>query len=61
MFTRLAFLVLSLAATAAGAACNLLEQLEGSFSGARIGVRKAKIGVDNADERHVGKVMTFCN
>ena len=34
-----------------------LQQLEGALGRARIAIGKAEIGVDDADQRHVGKIV----
>ena len=42
---------------AAGAADHLMQQLERTLGGARIAVAKAEIGVDDADQIELGKMM----
>src|SRR5690606_3530571 len=44
---------------AAGATSNLTQQLERAFRRPRVSVGEAKIGVDNANKRHSGKVVTL--
>jgi hypothetical protein len=43
----------------AGAAGHLAEQLERALGGARIAVGQAEIGVDDADQGHVGEVVAL--
>ena len=44
---------------AAGAADHLMQQLECALGGARIAVRQAKIGIDDADEVELGEMVAF--
>ena len=44
---------------AAGAAGDLMEQLEGPLGGAQIAAVQAEIGIDHADQGQVGKVMAL--
>lgn len=50
---------MALQARAPGAPCHLREQLKRPLRRARITVGKAEIGIDNADKRHQGKVMSL--
>ena len=47
----------ALLAGAPGPAGHLAEQLEGALGGARIAIGEAEIGIDDADQRHVGKIV----
>ena len=47
------------AGVAAGAADHLMQQLEGALGGARVAVVEAQIGVDDADEVELRKVMAL--
>ena len=49
----------ALLAGAAGAAGHLAEQLEGALGGARIAIGQAEIGIDDADQRHVGEIVAL--
>ncbi len=49
----------ALLAGAAGAAGDLAQELEGALGGARVAVGEAEIGVDHADQRHVGEVVAL--
>ena len=42
-----------------GAANDLMQQLEGAFGRARIAVGQTEIGVDDADQVELGKVVTL--
>src|SRR5712691_4325025 len=44
---------------APGAADDLMQQLEGAFGGARIAIRQAEIGVDDADQIELGEMVTL--
>ena len=47
----------ALLAGAARPTGHLAEQLEGAFGGARIAIGKSEIGIDDADQRHVRKIV----
>ncbi len=40
---------------------HLMQQLERPLCSPRIAVGKAKIGVDNADQRHQREIMPLCH
>jgi hypothetical protein len=44
---------------ATGAADDLMQELESALGGARIPIRQAEVGIDNADEFKLGKMVTF--
>ena len=44
---------------AAGASRHLIEQLEGALRGARIAASQSQIGVDDADEREMRKIVAL--
>ena len=45
--------------TTPGAAGDLREELEGAFASAEVGNVEGEVGVENADERHVGGMESF--
>ena len=44
---------------AAGAAGDLVQQLEGALGGARVAVVEAEIGIDDADQVELGEMMAL--
>ncbi len=44
---------------APGAADHLMQQLEGALAGARVAVAEAQIGIDNADQIELGKMVAL--
>src|SRR6516162_9354128 len=47
--------------TPAGAAGNLGQQLKGAFTGPKIRHVQSYVGVDDPDQRNVGKIESFCD
>ena len=49
----------ALLAGAPGAAGDLAQELEGALGGARVAIGEAEIGIDDADQRHVGEIVAL--